>query len=53
MLKIYSDNRKISELNWVPTMTLDSALKSAWLWEKTNNNIDNGITTCFVHWCKL
>jgi UDP-glucose 4-epimerase len=33
--KIYSDNTKINtELNWFPVMSFESALKTAWTWEK-------------------
>jgi len=33
--KIYSDNTKINiELNWFPVMSFESALKTAWIWEK-------------------
>ena len=33
--KIYSDNNKINdELGWFPVMSFESALKSAWNWEK-------------------
>ena len=33
--EIYSDNTKINtELNWFPVMSFDSALKTAWTWEK-------------------
>ena len=33
--KIYSDNSKINtELNWFPVMSFESALKTAWIWEK-------------------
>jgi UDP-glucose 4-epimerase len=33
--EIYSDNSKINnELNWFPVMSFDSALKTAWIWEK-------------------
>jgi len=33
--EIYSDNSKINdELNWFPVMSFESALKTAWLWEK-------------------
>ena len=33
--EIYSDNSKISkELNWYPKMSLESALETAWNWEK-------------------
>ena len=32
---IYSDNRKINqELNWFPIKSFESALESAWSWEK-------------------
>ena len=33
--EIYSDNTKINkELNWFPVMSFESALKTAWIWEK-------------------
>ena len=33
--EIYSDNSKINdELNWFPVMSFESALKTAWIWEK-------------------
>ena len=33
--EIYSDNTKINtELNWFPVMSFESALKTAWTWEK-------------------
>jgi UDP-glucose 4-epimerase len=33
--EIYSDNTKINnELNWFPVMSIESALKTAWTWEK-------------------
>jgi UDP-glucose 4-epimerase len=33
--EIYSDNTKINtELNWFPVMSFESALKTAWAWEK-------------------
>ena len=33
--EIYSDNTKINtELNWFPIMSFESALKTAWTWEK-------------------
>jgi UDP-glucose 4-epimerase len=33
--EIYSDNSKINEeLNWFPEMSFESALKTAWTWEK-------------------
>ena len=33
--EIYSDNSKINnELNWFPVMSFESALKTAWKWEK-------------------
>ena len=33
--EIYSDNSKINdELNWFPMMSFESALKTAWIWEK-------------------
>ena len=33
--EIYSDNSKINEeLNWFPVMSFESALKTAWAWEK-------------------
>ena len=33
--EIFSDNTKINkELNWFPEMSFDSALKTAWLWQK-------------------
>ena len=36
--KIYSDNTKINkELGWFPVMTFESALESAWNWEKLKN----------------
>ena len=36
--KIYSDNNKINdELGWFPVMSFESALKSAWNWEKLKN----------------
>ena len=36
--QIYSDNNKINnELGWFPVMTFESALKSAWNWEKLKN----------------
>jgi UDP-glucose 4-epimerase len=34
--EIYSDNTKINnELGWFPMMSFDSALKTAWTWEKS------------------
>ena len=36
--KIYSDNTKINdELGWFPVMSFDSALETAWNWEKIKN----------------
>ena len=36
--QIYSDNNKINnELGWFPVMTFESALESAWNWEKLKN----------------
>ena len=36
--KIYSDNTKINdELGWFPVMSFESALESAWNWEKLKN----------------
>ena len=36
--KIYSDNTKINdELGWFPVMSFDSALETAWNWEKLKN----------------
>ena len=36
--KIYSDNTKINEeLDWFPVMSFESALESAWNWEKLKN----------------
>ena len=36
--QIYSDNNKINnELGWIPVMTFESALESAWNWEKLKN----------------
>ena len=36
--QIYSDNNKINnELGWLPVMTFESALESAWKWEKLKN----------------
>ena len=36
--EIYSDNNKIvNELGWSPVMTFESALESAWNWEKLKN----------------
>jgi len=36
--KIYSDNTKINdELGWFPEMSFESALESAWNWEKLKN----------------
>ena len=36
--QIYSDNNKINnELDWFPVMTFESALESAWNWEKIKN----------------
>ena len=36
--KIYSDNTKINnELGWFPVMSFESALQTAWNWEKVNN----------------
>ena len=36
--QIYSDNTKINnELDWFPVMTFESALESAWNWEKLKN----------------
>ena len=36
--KIYSDNTKINnELGWFPVMTFESALETAWNWEKLKN----------------
>ena len=36
--KIYSDNKKINEeLGWFPVMSFESALETAWNWEKLNN----------------
>ena len=36
--QIYSDNKKINnELDWFPVMTFESALESAWNWEKLKN----------------
>ena len=36
--KIYSDNTKINEeLDWFPVMSFESALESAWSWEKLKN----------------
>ena len=36
--KIYSDNTKINgELGWFPVMSFESALKTAWNWEKLKN----------------
>ena len=36
--QIYSDNTKINkELGWFPVMTFESALESAWNWEKLKN----------------
>ena len=36
--RIYSDNTKINnELNWFPVMSFESALESAWNWEKLKN----------------
>ena len=36
--QIYSDNNKINnELDWFPVMTFESALESAWNWEKLKN----------------
>ena len=36
--QIYSDNNKINnEVGWFPVMTLESALESAWNWEKLKN----------------
>ena len=33
--EIYSNNTKINtELNWFPVMSFESALKTAWIWEK-------------------
>ena len=33
--EIYSNNSKINnELNWFPVMSFESALKTAWIWEK-------------------
>ena len=33
--EIYSDNSKINtDLNWFPVMSFESALKTAWIWEK-------------------
>ena len=33
--EIYSDNTKINnQLNWFPVMSFESALKTAWIWEK-------------------
>jgi UDP-glucose 4-epimerase len=33
--EIYSDNSKINTvLNWFPVMSFESALKTAWIWEK-------------------
>ena len=38
--KIYSDNTKINdELGWFPVMSFESALKSAWNWEKLKKSI--------------
>ena len=34
--EIYSDNSKIiDELNWFPLLSFESALKTAWIWEKS------------------
>ena len=36
--KIYSDNTKIiNELGWFPVMSFESALETAWKWEKLKN----------------
>ena len=36
--QIFSDNNKINkELGWYPVMTFESALESAWNWEKLKN----------------
>ena len=36
--KIYSDNTKINdELGWFPEMSFESALETAWNWEKLKN----------------
>ena len=36
--KIYSDNTKINdELGWFPAMSFESALETAWNWEKLKN----------------
>ena len=36
--KIYSDNGKINkELGWFPIMSFESALETAWKWEKVKN----------------
>ena len=36
--KIYSDNTKINDgLGWFPVMSFDSALETAWNWEKLKN----------------
>jgi len=36
--KIYSDNTRINdELGWFPVMSFESALKTAWNWEKLKN----------------
>ena len=38
--KIFSDNSKINdELNWFPIMSFESALESAWRWEKNHKKI--------------